>query len=334
MKVCTIFTGGTIGSKVGENGFISPKQDMPYRLLDLYREKCKEEIAFDTVEPYCILSENLEAKYLQVLISTVTEKLEENVYDGIIITHGTDTLQYTSAILGYIFGDARIPILMVSSDYPLEDVRANGLENFTYAVQFIKEKLGTGVFVSYCNKGGEPTIHRGTRLQPHASYSADVYSVENAYYGKFENGVFFKNEGIQEIEGGKTLFQKKDTIILSEDGNEILRVTPYVGMHYPKITEQIKAVLLESYHSGTIFVGERFSEFMKSAREKKIPVFLHGLEKQEKAYDTVRTYQEMGGLPLEKSSVIAQYCKLWLAVCNGLKIEEVMQSSIAGDFLV
>ncbi|MBQ3599690.1 MAG: asparaginase [Lachnospiraceae bacterium] len=331
MKICTIFTGGTIGSKVGENGFISPKHQMPYRLLDLYKEKYLEEIVFDTVEPYCILSENLEAKYLRILIDNIIEQLEKNAYEGIIITHGTDTLQYTSAILGYIFGDANIPILLVSSDYPLEDIRANGLENFTYAVQFIKEKLGTGVFVSYCNKGGEPTIHRGTRLQPHASYLADVYSVGNAYYGKFVEGVFSKNERIQEIGGEKTLFPRKDTITLSENGNEILRVVPYVGMQYPAITENIKAVLLESYHSGTIFVGDRFSEFMKNARERKVPVFLHGLEKQEKAYDTVRIYQEMGVIPLDKSSVIAQYCKLWLSVCNGLMVEEVMQTCVAGD---
>ena len=31
-----------------------------------------------------------------------------------------------------------------------------------YAVKFIEGKYGTGVYVSYCNTGGEPVIHRGT----------------------------------------------------------------------------------------------------------------------------------------------------------------------------
>ena len=42
---------------------------------------------------------------------------------------------------------------MVSSDYPLEDQRANGLVNFICGVDFIREKNYNGVYVSYKNKG-------------------------------------------------------------------------------------------------------------------------------------------------------------------------------------
>ena len=54
----------------------------------------------------------------------------KNAYDGVIITHGTDTLQYTAAFTGYIMAGAQIPIVLVSANYVLEDVRSNGVDNF------------------------------------------------------------------------------------------------------------------------------------------------------------------------------------------------------------
>ena len=67
------------------------------------------------------------------LAKYIKEQIESEKYDGIIITHGTDTLQYTSAMLGYMFDDVSIPIVLVSSNYVLEDKRANGLINLSKA---------------------------------------------------------------------------------------------------------------------------------------------------------------------------------------------------------
>ena len=150
MKIKVIFTGGTIGSSVGSDGYISPNGNQPYKLLEMYKEKymkidTQSDVVFDTEEPYRILSENLDAKHENLLIQTVARALQDKNTDGIIITHGTDTLQFSAAILGYVFGTKTIPIMIVSSDFPLEDKRANGLINFAYAVEFIKYQRGTGV---------------------------------------------------------------------------------------------------------------------------------------------------------------------------------------------
>lgn len=68
-----------------------------------------------------------------------------NSYDGIVVTHGTDTLQYTSAFLAYIFDGLNVPIVLVSANYPLDDSRSNGFENFVGAIDFIKSGSGNGV---------------------------------------------------------------------------------------------------------------------------------------------------------------------------------------------
>lgn len=333
MKVCTIFTGGTIGSRVDEYGRITPEGNSPYTLLEMYRKQYKDDIEFATEEPYCILSENLAAEYVRKLVDCVHRVVKNGGIDGVIITHGTDTLQYSAALLGYIFGAIQLPVLLVSADFALSDVRSNGLDNFRYALEFIKGKYGTGVFVSYCNKGDVPVIHRATRIQQHLPLSADVVSVGNSWYGRFVNGIYIQNPEYAVRDGLPAMFQSTEQVKLTDFSDEIIRIIPYVGMSYPEISEHTKAVLHESFHSGTIAISEKMLEFAGSARRRDIPVYLTGLSEREAEYETVNCYRKAGIQPLCESAPIAQYCKLWLALSNGIEPDEIMHISVAEDFI-
>lgn len=334
MRICTIFTGGTIGSRVSGEGVISPHSSMVYRLLDSYTRQYGADIEFSVEEPFQILSENLSAENLLHLINTVSNVLNNVKPDGIVITHGTDTLQYTAAILGYIFAKTDVPIVLVSSNYVLDDSRANGLINFKSALDFIKGAYGNGVFVSYQNTGDVPAIHWGTRLQPAEAFSDSVYSVSQSWFGKFEGGKFIYNKQFNRNIEQYKLFSSYEDIKLSKCTNQILRIIPYPGMSYPELTENIKVVLHESYHSGTIAISRQLEDFARKAQKLNIPVYLTGLLMNEVKYETVEIYRSYGIKPLEESSVISQYCKLWLALSNNLDIIEVMNRNLAWDWVI
>lgn len=333
MKVCIIFTGGTIGSRVDENGRITTEGNSPYTLLEMYRNQYNDDIEFVVEEPYCILSENLAAAHIRKLVSCVNRMVKESGLDGIIITHGTDTLQYSAALLGYIFGAVQLPVILVSADFALSDERSNGLDNFRYALEFIKGKYGTGVFVSYCNKGDVPVIHRGTRIQQHLPLSADVVSIGNSWYGKFEDGRYIQNPEYVVRDGLPAMFEDTENINLSEFSDEIMRIIPYVGMPYPELSEHTRAVLHESFHSGTIAISEGLNEFADIAHRRNIPIFLTGLSEREAEYETVSCYRKAGIQPLCESAPIAQYCKLWLALSNRIEPDKIMHISVAEDFI-
>jgi len=336
MKITILFTGGTIGSKAGNDGYISVDKENPYKLLDMYQKSCQENIhTFDTAEPFCILSENMNQEYLNRLILCVQRVIGEGRAEGIIITHGTDTLPYTAAVLSYIFGTECIPIVLVSSDFPLEDDRANGLVNFKYAIDFIQNGYGRGVFVCYCNEGEFPVIHRGTRLLENLPYSSFVYSVKDGYYGKYRGKQYEKNlaYGSESMVSGKKCYSCMDMkkYELCKNTGEIMRIYPYVGMYYPNITEKTRAVLHDSYHSGTICISEELKDFMNQAKAHKVPVYITGVAGDEKNYETVREYENLGIHVLSGISPVAAYCKLWLALSGGLDIMQVMESCIAED---
>ena len=159
-NILVVFTGGTIGSTATE-GTINTAIGASFKLIGQFQQYYKnhQEINFCMLQPLQILSENLAPCVWQTLIATI-EAQQPDQYDGIIITHGTDTLAYTAAALSFYFNAIKIPMLLVASDYPLDNPRANGLDNFICAVEFILQNIKAGVFVPYRNQQQTTQVHQ------------------------------------------------------------------------------------------------------------------------------------------------------------------------------
>lgn len=342
MNIFTVLTGGTIGSKINNNGFIANGSEPAYRIIDMYIKKYGGNTCnFTICEPYNILSENITADNILMLANTVRDAVNTKKYDGVIITHGTDTLQYSAALLSYMLGDAGIPIVLVSSAYILDDNRSNGLTNFNAAVNFINSQTATGVYVSYRNETitdnkedcEAATIHSGTRLQPSIPYSADIYSVKDSWFAKYSNGKIIANPEYYATGGKHSMLGFYYDYNLTPNSSQILYINPFVGMELPNIYYDVKAILFGSYHSGTICVDNKLKKFTEEASAKNIPMFLTGLSDNCSEYKTVGEYRRLGITPLKESAAISQYCKLWLAASNNQNIKKIMSESIADDHI-
>lgn len=211
MNITVIFTGGTIGSSAQQN-FVSTDAKMPYRLLAMYESQQNKKGTliphFLTESPFTTLSEYMDGSHLNLLIACIQKLLTGSCakgIDGIIITHGTDTLPFTAAALGMCFAYAKIPILLVSSNYILDDPRANGLTNFNAAVDYIYDWkhthsgrgtsneataspdtaaamyapdfpiLPTAVGIAYCNTGDAPKIYNALGIYNHRPFDDSLY---------------------------------------------------------------------------------------------------------------------------------------------------------------
>ena len=326
MKILVVFTGGTIGSCYND-GVISPDSSTRYKLIEMYKQNGGY-AEFDAISPYTVLSENLNGEYFNALYNAIKENI--NNYDGIIVTHGTDTLQYTSAMLSYMFGLCDTPIVLVSANYPLENEKSNGLDNFSAAVKFIKYEKSKGVFVAYKNCDEYAKIHRGSRLQKHLAYSDKVESICNLYCGESIYNMYVKNDSYAE----KQDEIKFENIPIFNATSPVLKITPYVGMVYPKLDNSIKAVLLESYHSGTINTANKDLEGLcHTANQLDIPVFLTGSEAGF-FYESKELYSKLGIQVLPTVAPISAYIKLWiLCESNAKDIYKAFSKSIGGDIL-
>lgn len=328
MKISVIFTGGTIGS-ASDGQCISPNKKNKKLLLEMYQKEYGRTMDFEIAEPYYALSENNTGKTLEKLISAVCDAAAEDC-NGIIVAHGTDTLQYSAAALSYAFGNICKPILLVSSNYVLTDKRANGLSNLAAAIDFIEKEYGNGVFVPYKNSDNKIYIHRASRLLQHNELSDDIFSIKNRYYGSYNGDTFIKNPDFDEKEDEIKPFGR---IKLSEFSKDIKVFNAYTGNAYPQIDDNTKAVLIKTYHSGTICTDNNsFKTFAQTIKNKNIPCYICGAENRE-MYESAKVFSEYGIIVLPPASFISQYMKLWLSTENNIDFSKINNKSLGGDLL-
>lgn len=94
-------------------------------------------------------SENVDNALLLKLAKRVNELLKDDQVDGIVITHGTDTLEETAYFLHLVVKSDK-PVVVVGSMRPASAISADGPLNLYHAVKIAsaKEAKGKGVMVT------------------------------------------------------------------------------------------------------------------------------------------------------------------------------------------
>jgi len=335
-NILVVFTGGTIGSKTSGTS-IDVHSGAGYELLRLHEERCGVQAKFTAIQPFTLLSENMLPSDWEALIRVI-EAADPARFDAVIITHGTDTLAYTAAALSFRFAASPVPILLTASNYPLDDVRSEGVRNFAACVSMIVHDPLPGVFVVFEHQDGRMQVHLGTRIRQSAPFTDQFLSIYNEPFGEIKSGRLHVrasklNPAIEELQD----FRKRQTQLSSPSfAGKILCVKPYPGfryshLHLPDNNEQLQAILLEAYHSGT--TGIRFASaedslelFSEACRERNIDLYLAPLKRTSGSrYATAHEVARYGVVPLANMSIEAALVKLMLAYGSLTDRSEIRQ---------
>ncbi len=115
-----IVTGGTIASKLDpKTGAVKWLTD-PKELFKFYPEIFEIANVIKVDVPYLKGSENLDYKDWQKLAKATEKMLNDENIKGVIITHGTDTLHYTSAALSFFLGELNKPVVLTYSQRSID----------------------------------------------------------------------------------------------------------------------------------------------------------------------------------------------------------------------
>jgi L-asparaginase len=335
-KIMVMFTGGTIGSRKTERS-IDVDQSTSYELIRLY-DTCphKRGVAFDTIQPLNILSENLVPDDWMTLILEL-QNIDYTLYQGIIITHGTDTLPFTAAALSFACREIPIPLILIASNFPLNDARGKGLLNFSHAVDFIQEQPIPGVFVIFEDSVNTAVVHLGTRLTQSDPYTDEYDSTYSVPFGSMKqrrlaHNTHELNPTIAKVCQQQTLAQLKPAISFS---SEILYIKPHPGLNYQYFDfsdHKPKAILHDLYHSGTACTRSSsqfkssFIEFLAYCKSQQVHVYIAPLKKKSgDLYASSIQFIEAGAIPLENISVESALVKLMLAYGSFEEHEAVLR---------
>lgn len=139
-----ITTGGAISAIRHQDGTISAGDSS---VLKNIAEQIAMETPLQVISAGQYLSEELEPKNWAELIVEITERINAGTASGIVVTHGTYTLNYTAALLYWLFSDSEVPIVITaSSTLPLESTEAE--TNLRLAIETAKKEKN-GVYVVF-----------------------------------------------------------------------------------------------------------------------------------------------------------------------------------------
>ncbi|MCC3377443.1 asparaginase [Cohnella sp. REN36] len=324
-KILVVFTGGTIGSRKGDRG-IDVDAAGSYFLIEQYAGSAgKREVAFEAIQPYNLLSENLIPEDWAQLTAEIRAASPES-YAGVIVTHGSDTLAYSSAMLSYLLCDTRVPVVITASNYPLDDARSNGLRNFAASVDFLLDRPLPGIFTLFGNDRGESVVFLGTRITQALPFTDQFDCTYDAPFGWMKDGRFVWNE--------HPLNPSPDTLLArvpapapwaaGDEMPQVLYIKPYPGIDYRVFdfsSRAPRAVLHDLYHSGTACTreaeGRSLARFIADSRAHGVDVFLVPTrDPGGDVYASSSSLTQAGGIPIEGMSADAALMKLMLACAN------------------
>ena len=144
-KILLLTTGGTIASMPGGEGL------EPHRSGVMERELNQLRTYYDITvrDVMCLDSSNMRPEEWQLIARDVFEGREG--YDGIVVSHGTDTMAYTASAVTYMLPNIDVPVVFTGSQLPLADILSDGPDNLRTA--FAMAASGhPGVFLAFDRK--------------------------------------------------------------------------------------------------------------------------------------------------------------------------------------
>ena len=144
-KILILHTGGTIAMK--ENiltGGVSP--DVVNPLLDA-EITVPENVDLVMQDIFNLPSPHIMPKHMLILKKRIMKAIDSDIR-GVVITHGTDTLEETAFFLDTTIGD-QIPIVVTGAMRSSNELGSDGLYNFESAIRVAScdEAIGKGVLV-------------------------------------------------------------------------------------------------------------------------------------------------------------------------------------------
>ncbi len=275
--ICVIFTGGTIGSDSdGKNVALSGASKK--MLIEKYRETAGDNIRFDVLSPINILSENVQKSDLEELYNCI-KGVDASAYDGIIVTHGTDTLCFTVNWLSMTLCDIPVPLMVVSALYPLTDPRTNGITNFAGAVTFIEKSGLRGVYCAFANDNENCKIHLGSRLVYPDEINGFYHSALGAHFAEICGGEVVYNSSPL-LPTAQKITSARGEACSAALCDKIMLITMRSLLNfavYDFSSTKPQAVIVELSHSGTVCTegGElNFKRFAAYCRACGVAVVL------------------------------------------------------------
>lgn len=325
-NILLLSTGGTIASAPTANG-LAPAihSDIILSLIGSiisdYNITTRDILQLD--------SSNIQPEEWKVIANSIFDNIKD--YDGIVVTHGTDTMAYTSSVLSFMLRNVPIPVVITGSQLPLINPLTDGIDNLRCAFAMATSGVA-GVFLAFNRK-----IILGSRAVKVRTTGFDAFESVNAPYAATIDsaGLHINKDIIRQVSGVAKLEDHicKDIFLI--------KLTP--GLN-PEIFDMLlnmnyKGIVIEAFGAGGLhFIRRDLISKLEKIVQKGINVVVCSQCLYEHSNFSI---YETGKLALQKG-VIEGYDMTTEAVVTKLmwalgktdypnKIKEIFATSFVGE---
>jgi|GEM_PF-1524739 len=255
--VVVVFCGGTIGSETdGTTIDVAGDSDSLVWLVNAF---CEERgLNPVIVNPFSFLSEDMTPDTWVTLTETVKQLLEDG-HKSIVITHGTDTMSYSSTALSIFFGDTDARIVMTGSFYSEDHPRSDVQQNLNSAmVAATSVNLEPGVYAAFGDSTGSVPVMPAIDLKPMEFDSRQFQSRYDFYVGCVLPNIGFRHYDLNSYvpEQNSLILDHPDSWSKYSDNSTcpVVQLMAYPGMKVDRLVGSLpesSIVLMNLYHSGT-----------------------------------------------------------------------------------
>lgn len=169
-------TGGTIASTADASGALVPTVSGQDLVEPLYEDFDRDKLTFEVREIAQLDSSAMTLEDTDNIVRNVIEALDRDDVDGVIVTHGTDSME-ESAMAIDTFIDVDKPVVLTGAMRPFDDLDPDGPENLALAVETVTNPAnqGKGAFIAF---GGTVLRARGA-FKSHTEH-ANGFATNNA----------------------------------------------------------------------------------------------------------------------------------------------------------
>lgn len=299
-----VYAGGTISSIETAEGHREGGHELDLvELLQAHAPELELDIEINEKHfAYTGLSENITHEDQESIAAYVIEGMQNS--DGVLVSHGTDSLEQTARLLGDKFNEelkqSGKKVILVAANEDLEHPQTDAWDNLQFGLESFATEVPGGVYVAF--HGKLIPAHEVVK-QPYVNGVATFVSMyDEQYVWAHDQQQAHANTSIE-------LLHEKLGVTEARAATMQYDVNVLRPNHEDMIAEvesrDVKAIILNLYHSGTantVTPGQSVVELVEHLREEKGIVFFGVTETGEptnlRKYETSVKLREAGVVPL------------------------------------
>ena len=276
-------------------------------------------------------SSNIQAEEWKKIARAIYDNLEE--YDGIIVTHGTDTMAYTASMLSFMLQNINKPVVFTGSQMPISNMLTDAKINLYTAFAAIDCNI-QGISIAFNRK-----VIRGCRAVKVRTMGFEAFESVNSPYLAQVYAI-----GIKKYQEEKLIVKEPKLLDNISTKVFLLKLIPNTN---PAIFDMIadmgyKGIVIEAFGSGGLHFERRdLIQKIEEVTNKGIVVVACSQCLYETSdftlYEVGRKVLECGAIPGRDMTTEAAVTKLMWALGQTEDINEIKRlfnKSIAGEVSV